>query len=269
MGTEPVDGVETVTARDWQQLDQLLFADSWNADLRRFRASHAFRGVGRTGRDLRHGLARLGGDFARKERHLLRNFRKYARRSFVGDDSIWNWLSLAQHHGLPTRLLDWSYSPHIALHFATASLPDMGEDAEVWILDFERVNAHLPPQLGELLHEEGSFVFTGELLSQAANSLAELDAIAGEAFLLFLEPPSLDERIVNQAALFSLMSRPDAMLHDWLVRHPGACRRVIVPAALKWEVRDKLDQINISERMLLPGLDGLSAWLRRYYHERT
>lgn len=260
---------EAIRAETWRDLDELLFADSWNEGLRRFRASHAYRGVGRTGLDLVHGLARLGGDYARKERHLVRNFRKYARRSFVGDDSIWNWLALAQHHGLPTRLLDWSYSPHVALHFCTARLHDMDRDGEVWIIDFELVNEHLPDQLHELLREEGSFVFTGELLSCAAASLGELGHLANEPFPLFLEPPSLDERIMSQAALFSMMSRADAMLHDWLRLHPGAYRRVVVPAALKWEVRDKLDQIGISERVLLPGLDGLSAWLRRYYHERA
>ncbi len=42
-------------------------------------------------------------------------------------------------------------------------------------------------------------------------------------------------------------------------------RRVIIPAGMKWEVRDKLDQAGITERMLFPGLDGLSAWLARYY----
>ena len=52
---------------------------------------------------------------------------------------------------------------------------------------------------------------------------------------------------------------------DWLADHPELVRRVIVPAELKWEVRDKLDQANINERTLFPGLDGLSRWLERYY----
>jgi hypothetical protein len=48
-------------------------------------------------------------------------------------------------------------------------------------------------------------------------------------------------------------------------QHPSLCRRVVVPARLKWEIRDKLDQANINERVLFPDLDGLSRWLTRYY----
>ena len=54
-----------------------------------------------------------------------------------------------------------------------------------------------------------------------------------------------------------------AKLDDWLERHEELALRVVVPAALRWEVRDKLDQANITERVLFPGLDGLSRWLRR------
>ena len=60
-------------------------------------------------------------------------------------------------------------------------------------------------------------------------------------------------------------SDPAAVFDTWLQERPELWRRVVVPAALKWEIRDKLDQANINERVLLPGLDGLSRWLTRYY----
>jgi hypothetical protein len=61
------------------------------------------------------------------------------------------------------------------------------------------------------------------------------------------------------------MSSPSATLDEWLVAHPRLAWRVEIPAALKWEVRDKLDQANVNERVLFPGLDGLGRWLTRYY----
>jgi hypothetical protein len=90
-----------------------------------------------------------------------------------------------------------------------------------------------------------------------------------EDFVLFVEPPSFDERIVNQYALFSLMSGPEATLDDWLEEHADLWRKLVIPADLKWEVRDKLDQANITERVLFPGLDGLSRWLARHYRPRV
>jgi hypothetical protein len=65
------------------------------------------------------------------------------------------------------------------------------------------------------------------------------------------------------------MPNPSARLDTWLEDHPELYRQVIVPAELKWEVRDKLDQANINERTLFPGLDGLSRWLERYYTPKS
>src|SRR5262249_23019531 len=42
-------------------------------------------------------------------------------------------------------------------------------------------------------------------------------------------------------------------------------RKIVIPANLKWQVRDHLDQCNINDRMLFPGLDGLCSWLKRFY----
>ena len=65
------------------------------------------------------------------------------------------------------------------------------------------------------------------------------------------------------------MSSPEARLDLWLAAHPQLFRRIIIPAELKWEIRDKLDQANVTERVLFPGLDGLSRWLKRYYSPRV
>jgi hypothetical protein len=106
------------------------------------------------------------------------------------------------------------------------------------------------------------------MLAETVATLQDLDQLDPEPFMVFFEPPALDARIVNQYALFSLMSSPTAQHDDWLWQHPDLCRKILIPAALKWEIRDKLDQANITERVLFPGLDGLSAWLKRQYSPR-
>jgi hypothetical protein len=108
------------------------------------------------------------------------------------------------------------------------------------------------------------------MLDGVANSLSSLERLSRRDFALFLEPPSLDQRIVNQFALFSFMSNPETQFDAWLRRHANSLAfRIVVPASLKWEIRDKLDQANITERVLFPGLDGLSQWLRRHYIPRN
>jgi hypothetical protein len=131
-------------------------------------------------------------------------------------------------------------------------------------VNFVAANKRLPRKLRQILEQEGSDTFTVEMLG-AFETLRDFDALAADPFVVFVEPPAVDRRILNQLALFSLMSSPEARLDDWLQHHPELCRRVRIPAALKWEIRDKLDQANVNERVLFPGLDGLSRWLARYY----
>ena len=253
-------------AESWQHLQDLLFQETWDARLGRFRSPFVYRGMRSFGYLLTTSLQRLGGPFEELENHLLRNFRKYARDTTTpAGASVWDWLALAQHHGLPTRLLDWTYSPYVALHFATDDLHAYHQDGIIWALNYVKAAEHLPVILREVLATEGSNVFTSELLAPAVPSLGTLQALQAEPFVLFLEPPSLDARIVHQYALFALMSTPQAMLHEWLARRPELYFRIRIPARLKWEVRDKLDQANITERVLMPGLGGLSRWLHRHY----
>ena len=265
-----------LTPQPWPELQQALFEGTWDARLGRYRSPFVYRGVRSATFTLITSLQRLGGNYEELENHLLRNFRKYAvSGSAISEGftaplaSVWDWLALAQHHGLPTRLLDWTYSPYVALHFATDDLQAYDEDGVIWAINYVRATEMLPPRLREAIRNEGSNVFTPELMQPVCSSLRELRMMQQDPFVLFLEPPSIDARIVHQHALFSLMSTAQASLQDWLEAHPELYFRVIIPAHLKWEVRDKLDQSNITERVLFPGLSGLSNWLRRHYSPAT
>jgi hypothetical protein len=166
-------------------------------------------------------------------------------------------------------MLDWTYSPYVALHFATVRLDFYDCDGVIWCVDYVGTHNLLPPSLRKIQTQERANAFTAEMLDRGARNLTELERQSRRDFVVFLEPPSLDERIVNQYALFSLMSSPEARLDCWLAKQSKTlARRIIVPKEMKWEIRDKLDQANITERVLFPGLDGLSQWLHRHYTPR-
>jgi hypothetical protein len=264
--------IDTRTARSWNELVDILYEGSWDHSIERFRSPFVVRGACDSRSDLSTSLMRLGRgheDLARLEGHLLRNFRKYAHMETAVGPSVWNWLAIAQHHGLHTRLLDWTYSPFVAMHFVTENLSWYDSDGVIWCINHRETNRLIPDVLKQAAEQSGSDVFTAEMLDEAAPTLESFDKLAPDPFVILLEPPSVDARIANQFALFSAMSSASAALHEWLGGHRHLGRRVIVPASLKWEVRDKLDQAGITERMLYPGLDGLTRWLSRYYTSRS
>ena len=259
--------IETVDS--WRELDEAIAEAGVSSAGRHVHPTLVFRGLARADRANVSRLSRLGEQHAGVERHLIRNFRKYAHRESPGP-TLWDWLALAQHHGLPTRLLDWTYSPQVALHFATSAWAE--HDAVLWAVDVDAVHRLLPERLRHALEGEGSLVFTTELLAAQAPGLAELEALTrgrndgeGEPFALFFEPPSLDERIVNQAAVLSVITDVRCQMDEWLEDHPDVWHAWRLPPDVKVEVRARLDQANVTERILLPGLDGLAAWLSRYY----
>jgi hypothetical protein len=257
-----------IIAESWTDLQEKLFHDTWNDKIGRFRSQYAYRGLGSVGHDLKTSLMRLEGNYWELERHIIRNFQKYSYNDIADEDSIWQWLSIAQHHGLPTRLLDWTFSPYVALHFATASVDLFDQDSVIWAVDYKSIHATLPNVLRNVNKKERSDIFTAQMLGSAISSLDDFDEL--KEIVVFFEPPSLDARIVNQHALFSVMNNNQRTIDSWLETKKNIqWFKLIIPSKLKWEIRDKLDQANITERVLFPGLTGLCTWLKRHYSPRN
>lgn len=247
----------------WRQLDDAIREVGQRCGQEHAHSTLVYRGLARSAYSHVSGLARLEGDYAALEPHLIRNFRKYAHTRAPGP-TLWDWLALGQHHGLPTRLLDWTFSPLVALHFATASWPE--DDAVLMAVDCSGAHRLLPEPLRAVLDREGALVFSTEMLAERARDLACFDALGRERpFLAYFEPPSMDDRVVNQSSVLSALSSPVVQLERWLGEHPDLWWGWLIPRRVKADIRGWLDQANVTERILLPGLDGLAAWLRRYY----
>lgn len=239
------------------------------------RSPYVFRGMDVATWELATSLQRLskkpGTSTGLVETSLIRSFRKYANAGAFDEKSEWYVLAVAQHNGLPTRVLDWTASPLVATHFACGDDRYKGDDGVVWCLHagmLRDINAHNNPGVGSLRHI--AWVYDTRLLEKSFSDLAALDASrpCGPLMLLW-EPPSLDSRIANQSGLLSIMNHHDESQNDFLctqsVANPDLVLRIVIEASAKSEVRDMLDQNGISERTIFPGLPGLCSWLKRYY----
>ncbi len=253
--------------KDWSDFDKLVFNNSWNDEIKRYRTNFVFRGLSKSTHSLKPSLNRICKDKLHLEKALLRNFKKYSSLEIRDSNNFLEIVSLAQHHGLPTRLLDWSFSPYVAAHFATENFNLYDFDGAIWCIDFVKCKEFLPNKLKEILNDNMANTFSIDMLKDEIKSFEILETLESDSggFPLFFEPPSLDSRIINQYALFSVMSSSQDIISDWLDKHNELGYKIIIPPSAKLEIRDKLDQININERIIYPGLDGLCKWLCRHY----
>ena len=264
---------EEIIVSDWAGLLLALHDSSvipvQNGQGGHYRSPFVFRGMSDAGWPLQTSLERLGTPPSRVEDALLRSFRKYAPRGTFSEHSEWEALSVAQHNGLPTRLLDWSISPLIAAHFATAERRHINTDGAIWCVDVILLrNQFMPPILSAPLMTAPAAVYDVRLLSSVVPTLRDYDAIDNEV-CVFFEPPSIDARIANQTGILSAMNGPALGHNDYFIRlsalDPRIVKKLVIRNSAKSQIRDMLDQNNINERLLFPGLPGLCDWLRRYY----
>lgn len=212
---------------------------------------------------------------ARCERDLYREFEQRGRALFDRDEK-WEILFLAQHHGVPTRLLDWTKNVLVALFFAVASLETT--DAAVWCLDLSVYP--FPPLLGRR-HRTGGYRLDNirEYCAGMAPSFLQTVSRAvsssiprPEGTLVAVEPSAIDPRIEQQESIFTiyLSFEEDDLQWDYsghladverqTERH--VVTKIVIPHDAKSVIRRQLEeQMRISVYRLFPDLAGLGKWL--------
>ena len=136
MNTEQPPWIE-VTVNSWEKLIEELHSIELIPNVEEAgghrRSPFFYRGMADASWPLKTSLERLGSPPG-VERPALRAFGKYAPVGTFSRQSEWECLAVAQHNGLPTRVLDWTYSPLIAAHFATAEPQHKNVDGVVMSL---------------------------------------------------------------------------------------------------------------------------------------
>lgn len=163
-------------------------------------------------------------------------------------ESDWRRLILARHHGLPTRLLDWTIKPFVALYFAVEGNANACGRGRCKLCGGENNKEH---------HDSAIFVLMGERrnvfsISGLARDNKHPPHYEQDSFGIFV-PPDIDQRVTVQGSAFTISSNP---------REPVASKpAVLIPSKYRAKIRQDLSRIGVTHATLFPDLDGVSTWL--------
>jgi hypothetical protein len=158
--------------------------------------------------------------------------------------SRWEWAFLAQHYGMPTRLLDWSTNPLVALFFAVE-----GNDQNDGAVHYVRTRVNDEYELFDYLTADYS-------TAHRRNPASMIAMQEHQGKVIFIRPKYSDARYLNQRSIFSCQANP---LEPVLV--PGM-EKIIIPGGWKKEMRERLATLGIATSFIYPGVDGVMKELQ-------
>lgn len=163
------------------------------------------------------------------------------------------WLFLAQHYGLPTRLLDWSESPLVALYFAVANEENDSKSGTLWALDPFGLNFSIK---GNLIIASSADPDVIRLVDLAFTHSSEQ---TNEVLAVF--PDEVDIRLMVQFAGFTIHGSSQPLEKQAKAR--SFLRKFVIPARSKAQLRNELKALGIRQRSIFPDLNNLSQDLTR------
>ncbi len=180
----------------------------------------------------------------------------------------WHWYFLMQHYGAPTRLLDWTVNPLVALYFAVRDATE--DDGAVWVVDPWRWNrSHVRGLYGPAI--AGWRETKGYLLDlEEAFYTDKNENQTTKKWPVAIEPSHIDRRIAAQGSKFVLFGTRKDMTRSPAINRPRRERgkhavldKIVVPNQIAQKLRGELNQIGINEGAMFPDLEGLGkhiAW---------
>lgn len=211
-----------------------------------------------------------GSERAKLEKELLREFRRtyHNYAAHVPErERLLEWLSLMQHHGAPTRLLDFTFSIHVAAYFAVERASC---DAAVWA-----VNAGWAMTEGVAAMERAGKkdARTWYHRTEERHEIVSEPLLLGPPpvrALLVLSPFRMNERLRTQKSTFLVPADVTSGFMDNLRSVEGHddernLVKIVLPSSLRREAVEALHYMNISRTSLFPGLEGYAQSLGVYH----
>jgi FRG domain-containing protein len=208
-------------------------------------------------------------------RELLYRFQQYAHNylPYVPPmNDLSSWYALMQHHCVPTRLLDWTLSPYVAMYFAVEEratekrLREKESYSAVWAIDLD----WLETKGRELLKSKGKPPVADSSPAEVADYMNRLLLETEESVIVKINPTMANPRLFAQQGIFLCKLYHQAsfgqilmtmMLHPETTDHP-VIRKIEIASSLRIKFLKHLRAMNIHRASLFPGLDGLGLSLK-------
>ena len=189
---------------------------------------------------------------------IIKTFKQHARPHLTSlPASDWEWIFLMQHHRAPTRLLDWTELPLVALYFAVSNQTEDANEAALWFLDpiaLNRQSGHRRSFSKDILAFDIDLALEQYLPDQVNARVTDLDPVAAIG-------PRNSPRMVAQAGTFTIMHATAVPVEA--VGDASHVWRMIIPSAAKSNIREELGFLGITEGMMFPDLDRVAQTTRR------